>query len=267
MANYVYNIVNIAFPSESEKEAAKAVLLKEGEFDFNHIIPMPESLNIEDGSVTQHAAVYVARETGMLERGRFETLPEKAKTCLQKFLRFSDKTGLTLWKYANAVEYRGRLEDVKQTKDEARKAIIGYHSPKTKAEFDALGETALSNAIYYGAPTWYDWCKKNWGTKWNAGEVSTSESVTELDISFETAYNEPAPIFEKMSQMLPNATISVAFANEEIGSGCGERVYKGGKIIEGDEGYMPYSKESVEFACAIWGYDPEDYLDDEDEEK
>ena len=32
----------------------------------------------------------------------------------------------------------------------------------------ALGKQAYENIQQYGSPTWYEWCNKNWGTKWNA---------------------------------------------------------------------------------------------------
>ena len=31
-----------------------------------------------------------------------------------------------------------------------------------------LGKAAWRNIRDFGAPTWYDWCISNWGTKWNA---------------------------------------------------------------------------------------------------
>ena len=32
----------------------------------------------------------------------------------------------------------------------------------------ALGKQAYENIQKYDSPTWYEWCNKHWGTKWNA---------------------------------------------------------------------------------------------------
>src|SRR4051812_15264347 len=37
----------------------------------------------------------------------------------------------------------------------------------------------------------YEWCKKNWGTKWNA---YSQKRLTETAIQFDTAWNTPEPI-------------------------------------------------------------------------
>tara|TARA_A100001015_G_C14768699_1_gene624338 strand:+ start:107 stop:868 length:762 start_codon:yes stop_codon:yes gene_type:complete len=45
----------------------------------------------------------------------------------------------------------------------------------------------------YGHSNWYDWCLSNWGTKWNASEVSYAIDPTgcELIYNFCTAWNPP----------------------------------------------------------------------------
>jgi hypothetical protein len=42
---------------------------------------------------------------------------------------------------------------------------------------------------------WYEWCIHNWGTKWNACEVSLSEFPEYLEYKFETAWDAPRPVF------------------------------------------------------------------------
>ena len=51
---------------------------------------------------------------------------------------------------------------------------------------------------------------------------------------FETAWSNPEPIMLKLSEMYPEATIEHWWADEDMGSNDGYRVYRGGKIVEGD---------------------------------
>lgn len=59
----------------------------------------------------------------------------------------------------------------------------------------------------YGELNWYDWNIKHWGTKWNAYEVhylnrsyDNDTDVFEILVKIETAWNIPAPVFEKISE-------------------------------------------------------------------
>ena len=102
---------------------------------------------------------------------------------------------------------------------------------RSEDELAKIGLQYISNKVLYGATTWYDWCCNNWGTKWNA---YSNEQEDEDTISFETAWCNPEPVMLKLSEMYPEAIIEHWWADEDMGSNDGYRVYQGGKIIEGD---------------------------------
>lgn len=81
MPNYVSNTIymdGIAdLPLFTEKDGVKA-------FDFNKIIPMPESLDIEDGSRTQDAIVYYLTERCTVQ---VEALSPGEKTLFDQLVR------------------------------------------------------------------------------------------------------------------------------------------------------------------------------------
>lgn len=109
----------------------------------------------------------------------------------------------------------------------------------------------------YGKNNWYDWSIKNWGTKWNAYEGSEMYN----GISFLTAWSAPFPILLKLSEMFSDVTITHYFADEDMGYNCGKFVYKKGigeDITEFDGG----SDEATRFACDVWGYDYDEYLEE-----
>lgn len=76
----------------------------------------------------------------------------------------------------------------------------------------------------YGYDNWYDWRLNAWNTKWNAYYQRREENV----ILFDTAWSTPYPIFQKLSEIFPQITINVKFADEDFGYNCGNYIYEGG---------------------------------------
>lgn len=123
-----------------------------------------------------------------------------------------------------------------------------WANSKTFDEWADLGDKYLSNIKKYGASTWYDWCWDNWGTKWNANEPYWQG----MDfVSFNTAWNAPENIYKKLSELYPDVSFTVCFADEDLGSNCGTIEY------DGENFYIEY-EDNFEFACDVWGYDPEE---------
>jgi len=83
------------------------------------------------------------------------------------------------------------------------------------------------NVELYGYPTWYEFANAEWGTKWNAYEFENNGDT----IVFHTAWTMPDPIFVKLSTMFPDTTITVQYADEDIGYNCGVRKYKNGECV------------------------------------
>lgn len=166
MPNHVTNKVEIT--SANAEEALNFVKGEDSAFDFNKIISMPESLNIESGSLTDFALAF-ALTNG--EKTDF------SKEQIDKYFEdgfFDPKNEVAKNNLSRAHDYVGDSQ-------EKREALL------------KLGQTVISNVDTYGHKTWYSWRTENWGTKWNAYE-STS---TENSIEFDTAWNSPTPVLEK----------------------------------------------------------------------
>lgn len=205
-----------------------AVLLKEvqndtfgiGTMDFNKVIPMPPSLNLEAGSETdrglkayrEFAAGYIRSEDVLASAG---------------------------------------LRRLEQAEENFRQ----LHPEVTDKQWE-LGKTAFYNKILYGASTWYEWCTRHWGTKWNAygyEDTVSSERTDTNSICFQTAWSAPHPILEELSRKYPDIELTHEWADEDIGSNCGKRVYLHGEMTEE---YIPETdKEAVEFAVRVQGWE------------
>ncbi len=212
MPNHVTNIVKFNGNTDRFQEMLERVQNEEygrGSIDFNKIIPMPESLNIQAGSMTRRGL-------------------EAYQDFVGVYTLAGTRAGLDL------------LNIPKASEDAFLKA-----RPDIKPEDWALGRAAFQNIQQYGAPTWYEWCVQNWGTKWNAYDCNAAPDANTM--TFLTAWSAPHPILQKLSEMYPDLVMEHQWADEDIGANCGQRTYRGGAIL--DEYYPDYGKRSVEFAC------------------
>lgn len=76
-------------------------------------------------------------------------------------------------------------------------------------------EEALLNEIGYHNR--YHWPIEHWGTKWNAcnPEIATDRlSAGQLDISFDTAWDSPMPVFRRIFEMFPALSFRCTWQHE-----------------------------------------------------
>lgn len=73
--------------------------------------------------------------------------------------------------------------------------------------------------------------REKWGTKWNAYE----QEVSEKKAKFDTAWSHPAPVILELSKKFPEEQIKVQYADEDLGSNCGQYVIKDEVILEQEE--------------------------------
>lgn len=188
MPNHITNIVKVEGSPEKVEELFLYVKGEKSEFDFNKIIPMPESLHITSGSNVDNAIAILSND-------------------LEKFNEMLDWS----WVKEEGIETVEDLQDV----------LMKKLSPKDFQE----GKIALDNLLKYGHKDWYSWSIANWGTKWNAYDIVKNN---DNEIVFDTAWSTPFPVLEKLAQKFPELTIIVHFADEDIGSNCGSYAFIGG---------------------------------------
>lgn len=223
MPNHVENHIEF----NGDKQQIDAMLNKigsdeygTGTIDFKKIISMPETLNIEAGSRTDHGLKAYREFIEVYTAGR------------------SDKEALKA------------LENIPT---ESENAFLCQRTDIKRDEWE-LGKTAWQNIRKYGAPTWYEWSINNWGTKWNAYGYEEGTDYSACDeLTFQTAWSAPHPILRKLSEMFPEIVFKHQWADEDIGMNCGERCYLGGEKI--DE-FIPEGIRATEFALEVWDYDP-----------
>lgn len=247
MPNWVSTKIKCKVKSVKEfEEIQNFVKGEETDFDFDKIIPMPKTLKLTEGSITDNAILHI-----FLLKKNTDRIKE-IKDALKKVpsLLYGNKM-IEIFSHAkNNQNYLKNIVNNANTyipSDEEKELGI-----KT---LEDLGNMYIDNAIKYGCLTWYDWAYNNWGTKWNACKVSIDKDSTEF--YFETAWSVATPIIEQLSKIFPNVEFKVEYADEDLGQNCGIFIVKDGEVIHqvdmGNGG-----NASKEFAMKLRGYSDEE---------
>lgn len=226
MPNWVQNNITFSGDDTAIKKMLEEIQDDElgfGSIDFNKIIPMPESLIIESGSRTSKGIDMV--------KTYLKSMPDELKSKEGTYEEFFE-------------DLRNHIADIS---DEEERKIWD------------IGVTAVDNLMKYDAPTWYEWCCNNWGTKWNACSCSKVNENSKT-ISFQTAWDTPLTVMEKLSEMFPSIEIQTEYADENIGENCGQYTFIGGKL---KFMWKPTDEEThktaLEFAATVWDTELDSY--------
>lgn len=91
----------------------------------------------------------------------------------------------------------------------------------------------------------YDWCCKNWGTKWDAVDPEVLIGENNATFYFESAWTPPTPVIKALTKMYP----SLRFDHEYWEPGdvyYGHEIYENGDITFS---YIPSCDEEEEAIC------------------
>lgn len=202
MPNHIINIIRLTGDREKINELLESVKDNRfgiGSLDFNKVIPMPESLQIETSS--------------SMERG------------LKAYKEFVD---ICTFDGAN------KDMDLLNIPEDKEKIFLRMRKDVKREEWE-LGRQAFRNEVMYGAPSWYDWSIKNWGTKWNSygyDNLDRSATLENPAFSFYTAWSAPHPIIEKLAESYPEVSFEHEWADEDIGMNCGRKTYEHGECTD-----------------------------------
>jgi len=105
----------------------------------------------------------------------------------------------------------------------------------------------------------YQWVVENWGTSKNA--FDTSIDYQHRTITFDTVWNAPYPVIDKLGELIPFA-FSHEWAEEGMGNDVGKVEYSNGERKEYE--YEDYSDEAVKLAIHLWGDEEECFQRNED---
>lgn len=116
----------------------------------------------------------------------------------------------------------------------------------TEASLGEENPKHLDNMSKYGYRHWYEWRLANWGTKWDATEISIEdEDETMALIRFDSAWCPPTEFFAWYAKENPD----VVFLNEYDEEGCG---FEGYECHSPERGFVQESWEPMNNRVPSW---------------
>lgn len=199
MPNHVTNIIKIVDLGETALSEIRSHLLNDKSLiDFNMIVPSPPCLD----DFNPHGGII---DSAKMALGLFTQPKAEAES-------LSDLTdNLALSNACRRMTTEVPAEDF----DDILRAIQNYKD--------------------CGHMMWYDWNCEHWGTKWNAySQPDNGWPEDTNEFKFETAWSHPADLISKLSERLPCVEFLISFADEDLGSNCGQYLIKNGVISNAD---------------------------------
>ncbi len=95
---------------------------------------------------------------------------------------------------------------------------LSYGDPGHEHNERPLTPDELVTLRDIGYSDWYEWSLANWGTKWNAFRPSFHELPEEdgaVEVTFDTAWTAPFPIFKKLATLFPKLTFVFQWTDED----------------------------------------------------
>jgi uncharacterized protein YjiS (DUF1127 family) len=107
------------------------------------------------------------------------------------------------WTYNN-LQFIGKTEEsVKQLKDllKSDESDFDFNNIVPMPQHIFQGNLGQEEREIHGKNNWYDWSIMNWGTKWNACDVTVEQNENVLNYTFDTAWDAPREIVRALEHM------------------------------------------------------------------
>ena len=210
MPNWAYN--ELIFKSKEDFDKVIEKYTKDGELDFNTIVPLPESL---------------ASITGYMKDTHIKNIAMYLVNSYRDLMKSSNETGTVLrllkdlHPETNAID----LEMVIQV----QRYINEYNDGKINyANEDVTdGKKALYNILQYGYFDWYKWSIDNWETKWNACECTCNPKT--LSIYWTTEWSPTIKIAHEITKSCKHP-VYYRYAEEQFTEYTGEFIFNNGNV-------------------------------------
>lgn len=148
------------------------------------LYPIPESLRISSGTATDYGMAVIM------------SIKYNDHTEIDKILSYN------YWQQKNI------------TREELIECLITGEHPSANL---IDGQKAIDNIKNYGCKDWYEWCVKNWGTKWDLSEMEFEASDEGVRIYSQTAWCPPLAGITKISEEYNLLHFSVDYSEEGMG--------------------------------------------------
>lgn len=177
------------------------------DFDLNRIIPMPESLQLDECMMTP---TYISAILTVLN-----PITDDYYGCK----KLAPKEFRALMLKAEEL-YPGQLD-----------MSCCPHGAKITPQLIKSGRPYLDNIRKYGHATWHTWTLEHWGTKWNT--IDSKFDKNSRIITFTAAGNIPEQALQTLSEKFPDVKLTLKWEEHRERSGVME--FENGKVIRHQE--------------------------------
>ena len=130
----------------------------------------------------------------------------------------------------NELIIEGKAKEITAFKKKARSEYGPLSLDKLHKKPDGLKGTVAGVDNY----NWYDWCLKNWGTKWDVIEATLAANGKDnMSYEFLSAWAPPVAWLRKVSKDYPGLEFTLRYDEPGVGF-RGEARGKKGKVIDKD---------------------------------
>ena len=260
MPNHVTNILEFKSTPARVRTLLREIMYDDGDigsFDFEKVIPKPESLNVTSGGSQDTAIdVYMSAINPDNEDLGIDKVSKTEYNRIKSLIAESDRM------FVRKINDHMTHEEVLKKSEEYFNRPTSPFDEKNIDDNNLFnyGKIVVENVLMYGCKDWYSWCCKFWGTKWNSYD-SCPVDPDDTSISFNTAWAAPHPVIEKLAEMYPDVIITHKWADEDWGNNTGSCVYNDPDIGVMEPNYLD-GHEALVFAAEILGYDMDNYYTD-----
>lgn len=227
MPNHMYQRMTVTGDPADVDAFLSSIASSHSAFDFNNVIPMPQSLDITDDSRSIPATIEYIKAVNPANPYHNPKYPKFDPALFKQVLPLASSN--------------------------FRK--IDLTDPNINDTILDTGKIFVDNFINYGFTTWFGWRNHNWNTKWNAYDIEIERPKdTTAVIKYSTAWSVPYPIIDKLSTNNKNVTISLVFCEEDIGAFAGLIKYDHGVASFADIG-TDCSAKAIYYACRFFNAD------------
>lgn len=104
---------------------------------------------------------------------------------------------------------------------------------------EAHARQRADNTAEYGYPTWYEWKRDHWGTKWDASDPTVEHGYVNdkltLRYVFDTAWSPPRAVIDTAAEQWPQLTFTLAYDEPGLDFG-GYVIWRNGERESEDAG-------------------------------
>jgi len=149
-------------------------------------------------------------------------------------------------------EYQQAVAKAEEAQEAFKRGEITQLNLECSLQLPITQEMSDDYNARFGCDNWYEWRRKNYGTKWGMYDVQFDGET----FFYSTAWSPATAYFVNISKKYPKISFRHEFADEG-GGFVGYEIIKNGKVIESTE-YDWASDKGIEIRETVGYYYPED---------